>query len=156
MAFPIAEPLALTRLRSSSSISNIMSLESEPKILGRGWTSIVSLYDTSTVLKGYQVWHNGQCHRSLEPDDFSKKSLDREDTVYQRLGIHPNILRYYGRVALAPSVSSLRFELAERGQPPRPRGFYERSADWNSTLGSLADLTRTGIYTLEVCCSRRY
>jgi len=92
-----------------------MSLECEPKILGGGWTSIVSLYDTSTVLKGYQVWHNGQCHRSLEPDDFSKKSLDREHTVYQRLGVHPNILRYYGRVALAPSVYSLRFELAERG-----------------------------------------
>jgi serine/threonine protein kinase len=92
-----------------------MSLECEPKILGRGWTSIVSLYDTSTVLKGYQVWHNGQCHRSLEPDDFSKKSLDREHTVYQRLGVHPNILRYYGRVDLAPGVYSLRFELAERG-----------------------------------------
>lgn len=71
-----------------------MPLESEPKVLDRGWTSVVSLYDTSTVLKGYQVWYNGQCHRSLEPDDFSK-SLDREHTVYERLGVHPNILRYY-------------------------------------------------------------
>ncbi len=94
-----------------------MSLESKPEILGRGWTSIVSLYDASTVLEGYQVWHNGQCYRSLEPDDFSRKSLDREDIVYQRLGVHPNILQYYGRVALASSVYlySLRFELAERG-----------------------------------------
>ncbi|KAH8587914.1 hypothetical protein B0O99DRAFT_640658 [Bisporella sp. PMI_857] len=81
-----------------------MSLGVEPNILGRGWTSIISLCGASTVLKGYQIWHNGRCHRSLEPGDFSKKSLDREHAVYLRFGVRPRILQYYGHVALALSI----------------------------------------------------
>jgi hypothetical protein len=79
----------------------IMSFKTEPKILGRGWSAIVFWYDKDSVLKSHQVWFEGRCRRCITPDDSSRLAPAREDAVYQRLGFHPHILRYYGRVEVA-------------------------------------------------------
>jgi serine/threonine protein kinase len=92
-----------------------MSSDSELKILGSGWSAFVSLYDEQSVLKGYEVWANGRCCRKIDPNEPCKKSQAREDIVYKRLGSHPHIPHYYGRVEVAAGVYSLRLELAQRG-----------------------------------------
>ncbi len=84
-------------------------------ILGSGTTAFVSLYDEGTVLKGYVVYHNGSEVAFFRGDSTEHKTcLDREDQIYDRIGIHPNILRYYGTVEIAPGIYSLRLEYAAR------------------------------------------
>lgn len=75
----------------------------------------MSLHDDTTVLKGYVAWLDGRIAASFEECSASKLSLDRERQVFERLGSHENILRYYGLVEVQQSIHSLRLERALHG-----------------------------------------
>ena len=87
-------------------------MATDERILGRGGSATVSLYDEKTVLKGHVVWLDGRRCSFREPPDNSISSLERERDVYERLGVHPNILGYYGVIEVEPGVHSLHLELA--------------------------------------------
>lgn len=82
-------------------------------ILGIGASCFISVYDSETVLKDYEIWVNGkrQSYRSQPCED----SVSWEELVYKHLGSHPNILLCYWLVEVRPSVHSLRLELAPLG-----------------------------------------
>lgn len=82
-------------------------------IKGLGSTGFVSCTDGLTVLKGYQLWENGKlcACRATPCEDI----ITREATVYEVLGRHPQILRFFGREEVYPNVHSLRLELAPLG-----------------------------------------
>lgn len=82
-------------------------------IVGLGGSSIISSTDKKTVLKGYQVWEDGECRAWRETD--SEKVLAREALVYEHLGEHPNILRSYGLEEVHAGINSLRLEYAPLG-----------------------------------------
>ncbi|KAF8850243.1 kinase-like protein [Acephala macrosclerotiorum] len=83
-------------------------------ILGTGSLGIVSVYepDTRFILKGYEVWHNGRCEMRFQPTEDSRAALAVEDTVYQRLGFHPHILKYDGQALVAKDTFSIKLERA--------------------------------------------
>lgn len=87
----------------------------DDRVLGMGSTGVVSMYSETTVLKGYVVWLDGRSAIQIENSGASKRSLDREHQVYERLGTHANILRYFGRVEVEPGIYSLELELASLG-----------------------------------------
>ncbi|KAF2674071.1 kinase-like protein [Microthyrium microscopicum] len=87
----------------------------DPRILGIGGSAIVSIYDENTVLKGYVVWLDGEEHMAFEKQEHSRRALQRERQVYERLGFHPALLGYYGVVDVKEEVHSLRLELAVNG-----------------------------------------
>lgn len=84
-------------------------------ILGTGSLGIVSVYEPNPrfVLKGYEVWHNGRCEMRFQPVEDSKAALAIENTVYQRLGFHPHIVKFAGRELIAKDTFSLKLERAE-------------------------------------------
>jgi serine/threonine protein kinase len=67
--------------------------------------------DERFVLKGYEVWLNERCYGRIGSMD-SKAAFALEDTVYQRLGSHPHILKYDGQVLVREGTSSLKLERA--------------------------------------------
>lgn len=89
-------------------------------ICEHGGSATVSLYlpDKTFVLKGPEVWVDGQClfrrlsSQSKQTPSPSIVSIVREDAVYERLGSHPLILNYHGRVLLHGNVYSLKLERA--------------------------------------------
>lgn len=80
-----------------------------------GSSGLISVYDPDPlfVLKGYKVWQGRRYVRCFQPADNSKAALNVEHAVYQRLGSHPGILKYGGRVAVADNVYFLKLERAE-------------------------------------------
>ncbi|PVH67409.1 kinase-like protein [Cadophora sp. DSE1049] len=86
-------------------------------ILGTGAQGIVSVYelDPHFILKGHEVWHGGRRKRAFVPAKRSKAALAVEDMVYKRLGFHPHILKYAGRVLVAEDTFSLKLERAKGG-----------------------------------------
>ncbi|RMJ01558.1 hypothetical protein CDV36_015701 [Fusarium kuroshium] len=82
-------------------------------IIGIGASCFVSTYDNLTVLKGYQIWVDGKLRSSK--CHTCEDAVRQEHHVYEHLGTHPRILRYYGLVQVHPSVYSLRLELAPLG-----------------------------------------
>ncbi|KAH8587333.1 kinase-like domain-containing protein [Bisporella sp. PMI_857] len=82
-------------------------------ICEEGGYATVSLYlpDKTFVLKGSEVWVDGKClSKRLSP--LSVASIMREDAVYKRLGSHPFILNYDGKVLVNGNVYSLKIERA--------------------------------------------
>ena len=63
------------------------------KLLALGATSYVTTTDNKTVLKGHQVWRDGQYY--IGRDDC-EEDLAREAVIYKHLGSHPRILRFLG------------------------------------------------------------
>lgn len=79
-------------------------------ILGIGASCFVSVYDSDTVLKGYEIWLNGK--RPSYMSRQCEKSIRWEALVYKHVGTHPRILLCYGLLEVHPSIYSLRLELA--------------------------------------------
>ncbi|GAW24177.1 hypothetical protein ANO14919_137580 [Xylariales sp. No.14919] len=79
------------------------------ELLGLGATSYVTTTDHKTVLKGHQVWKNGEFY--FGRDDY-KDDLAREATIYEHLGGHSQILRCFGLEQHCPGVYLLCLELA--------------------------------------------
>jgi serine/threonine protein kinase len=89
----------------------------DKRIVSIGGSAIVSLYDTTTVLKGTVVVLDGRITyvHDFEPE-ASHRSLDLEYRVYQRLGRHQNILKCFGWVIDgANNTRSLQLEFASKG-----------------------------------------
>lgn len=82
-------------------------------ILGMGSSCFASVYDSLTVLKGYEIWVDGR-RRSYYPRSC-EEALHRELLIYERLGTHPQILRCFGLEQVHPRVHSLRLEVAPLG-----------------------------------------
>jgi serine/threonine protein kinase len=82
-------------------------------IVDIGCSAMVSIYmnDERFVLKGSEVWLNGRCYGRTGNID-SKATLTLENTVYQRLGLHPHILKYDGKVLVREDTYSLKLERA--------------------------------------------
>jgi serine/threonine protein kinase len=82
-------------------------------ICEQGGYATVSLYlpDETFVLKGHEVWVNGRC-LCRRSSSLSIASIVREDAVYKRLGSHPLILNYDGKVLVHENVYSLKIERA--------------------------------------------
>jgi serine/threonine protein kinase len=82
-------------------------------IVDIGCSAMVSIYmnDEHFVLKGSKVWLNSRCYRRTENID-SKTTLILENTVYQRLGLHPHILKYDSKVLVREDTYSLKLEQA--------------------------------------------
>ncbi|KAI0113685.1 kinase-like protein [Nemania sp. FL0031] len=93
------------------------------KMLGLGGTCYVTTTDNKTVLKGHQIWKNGEFQFGR---DDCEDDLARESTIYKHLGYHPQILRCFGLEQHCPSVHSLRLELATLGCV---RQFIQEHAD---------------------------
>ncbi|KAK1766305.1 kinase-like domain-containing protein [Phialemonium atrogriseum] len=93
------------------------------ELLGLGATSYVTTTDNKTVLKGHQVWKDGEYYFGR---DDCEDDLAREATIYKHLGDHPQILRCFGLEQHCPGVHSLRLELAALGCV---RQFIEEHAD---------------------------
>jgi len=85
---------------------------------------MVYLYDNTTVLKGYVVVLDGRVTNRFEEVESRKRSLELEHQVYERLGLHQNILRCYGWVQVQEHARSLRLEYASKGSL---RSFIETS-----------------------------
>ena len=85
----------------------------EPKVIGLGTTCYVTTTDNRTVLKGYQVWFDGNLVFSY--GSTCEERLGREATIYEHLGKHPRILTCFGLEEVHPSVHSLRLEMAPLG-----------------------------------------
>jgi hypothetical protein len=82
-------------------------------ICEEGGYTTVSLYlpNETFVLKGSEVWVDGRyLLRRLLP--LSVASIVQEDAVYRRLGSHPLILNYDGKVFVNGIVYSLKIERA--------------------------------------------
>jgi serine/threonine protein kinase len=107
---------AIRHLSPSFKISlpyNTLKPQGLASICEEGGYATVSLYlpNKTFVLKGYEVWADGRCFsRRLSP--LSVASIVREDTVYRRLGSHPLILKYDGKVFVNGNVYSLKIERA--------------------------------------------
>jgi len=85
----------------------------QPKIIAVGTTCYVTTTDNRTVLKGYQVWFDGNL-----VFDFGvacEERLAREATIYEHLGKHPRILTCFGLEEVHHGVHSLRLEMAPLG-----------------------------------------
>jgi hypothetical protein len=82
-------------------------------ICEEGGYATVSLYlpNKSFVLKGSEVWADGR-RLSQRSSPLSVASIVREDAVYRRLGSHPLILNYGGKVFVNGNVYSLKIERA--------------------------------------------
>ena len=82
-------------------------------IVDIGCSAMVSIYmdDDCFVLKGSEVWLNGRCYGRTGNVD-SQKTLALEDTIYQRLGPHPHILKYDGKLLVREDTYSLKLERA--------------------------------------------
>lgn len=93
------------------------------KLLGLGATSYVTTTDNKTVLKGYQVWRDGEYYFGR---DECEEDLAREATIYRHLGNHPQILECFGLEQHCRGVHSLRLELAPLGCV---RQFIQEHAD---------------------------
>jgi len=89
-----------------------MSL-SKPKVIAVGTTCYVTTTDNKTVLKGYQVWFDGNL--VFDYGVPCEERLVREDFVYKHLGKHPRILTCFGLEEVNPGVHSLRLEMAPFG-----------------------------------------
>ena len=63
------------------------------------------------ILKGSEVWLNEYCYGRIGNID-NQATLVREDIVYQRLGSHPHILKYDGKVLVREDTYSLKVERA--------------------------------------------
>jgi serine/threonine protein kinase len=85
------------------------------RIIGIGSSAFVSLYDETTVLKGYVVVLNGRVTNFMENEEAKKRSLNQEYEVYKRLARHKSILQCIGQVEVEPNVHSLHLELASKG-----------------------------------------
>ena len=83
------------------------------RIFDNGGSAMVSIYipDEQFVLKGSEVWLNGRCYGRMGNTD-SQATLAREDIVYQRLGSHPHILKYDGKILVREDTYSLKVERA--------------------------------------------
>ena len=83
------------------------------RIFDNGCSAMVSIYipDEQFVLKGSEVWLNGRCYGRMGNTD-SQATLTREDIVYQRLGSHPHILKYDGKILVREDTYSLKVERA--------------------------------------------
>ncbi|BDD62963.1 hypothetical protein MAP00_009292 [Monascus purpureus] len=79
-------------------------------IIGIGGSCFVSCTDKLTVLKSYEVWEDGELRASIpEP---CEEALVRGETVYKRLGKHPQILQCFGLREIHPGIHALHLELA--------------------------------------------
>ena len=80
-----------------------------------GLSGFVSVYsaDVRVILKGYEVWENGRCTRRFDPIDDNKASLNVEEIVYLRHGLHPRILKFLGREIIADGVLPLKLKRAK-------------------------------------------
>ncbi|KAG4433686.1 hypothetical protein IFR05_010825 [Cadophora sp. M221] len=83
------------------------------RIVDHGCSGMVSVYmhNERFVLKGYEVWLDERCYGKIGNAD-SKATLALEDAVYQRLGSHPHILKYHGKVLIREATYSLKLERA--------------------------------------------
>ena len=66
----------------------------QPRVIGVGTTCYVTTTDNKTVLKGHQVWFDGNL--VFDYGDPCEERLAREATIYKHLGRHPQILECFG------------------------------------------------------------
>lgn len=132
----------------------------DERLLGRGTSGMVSVYDAETVLKCYVVWLDGRRRYVREPSDDCKVLLDHEYAVYKRLGTHPHILRHFGFVEVEPGIHSLRLELAAKGDlrayirknPPDIVSNVE-CLEWLVNISSaVVHVHSCGVYHCDITC----
>jgi len=87
--------------------------QSRPKVIAVGTTCYVTTTDNRTVLKGYQVWSNGDL--VYDYGATCEERLAREAKIYKHLGRHPQILTCFGLEEVHTGVHSLRLEMAPLG-----------------------------------------
>ncbi|KAI3324576.1 hypothetical protein HD806DRAFT_534039 [Xylariaceae sp. AK1471] len=80
-----------------------MSL-SKPKVIGVGTTCYVTTTDNRTVLKGYQVWFDGNL--VYDYGVRCEERLAREATIYKHFGKHPQILTCFGLEEMALDIAT--------------------------------------------------
>ncbi len=116
----------------------------EGYILGIGASCFVSVYDSQTVLKGYQIWVHGK-RRSYKSRNC-EEAIQWEELIYKQLGKHPRILSCYGLAQVHPAVNSLRLELAPLGNlrqyidshnPPPEHTRVQMALDVSTALGHI-------------------
>ncbi|KAL2015638.1 hypothetical protein VTK56DRAFT_5078 [Thermocarpiscus australiensis] len=127
-------------------------------IVGLGGSCFVSSTDKKTVLKGYQVWEDGQCRAWCEHD--SEEVLAREAAIYEHMGENPYILRCYGLEEVHPGNHSLRLEYAPLGDvrkyirehksTPLPEAVRLQMA-LDTALG-LSHVHRRGVQHCDISC----
>jgi hypothetical protein len=80
-------------------------------IVNIGCFTIVSIYINNKrfVLKGSEVWLNGCCYKRTKNIN-SKATLTLKNTVYQRLGLYPYILKYNSKVLVKEDIYSLKLK----------------------------------------------
>ncbi|KAI9762394.1 MAG: hypothetical protein M1840_001255 [Geoglossum simile] len=88
-----------------SSPYDILEPHGEARVIGHGCSGVVILFGGRSVLKGPEVWQNGRCLMRYGDTDEANKSLNREEAVYLRLGSHPHILKFDGRVSVGKGFS---------------------------------------------------
>lgn len=69
-------------------------------IVGMGGSNFVWCTDKKIAFKSHAVWHEGK-RRAYCEDDCEEK-LAREAAIYDQLGEHPQVLRYYGLKEIHP------------------------------------------------------
>jgi len=97
---------------------------SKPKVIAVGTTCYVTTTDNRTVLKGYQVWFDGNL--VYDYGVTCEERLAREATIYKHFGNHPQILRCFGLEEVHPGVHSLRLEMAPLGSI---RAYIQKNAN---------------------------
>ncbi|KAH7317304.1 kinase-like domain-containing protein [Rhexocercosporidium sp. MPI-PUGE-AT-0058] len=85
----------------------------QPNVIAVGTTCYVTTTDNITVLKGYQVWFDGNL--VFDYGATCEERLAREAAIYKHLGKHPRILTCFGLEEVHPGVHSLRLEMAPLG-----------------------------------------
>ncbi|KAH6723503.1 kinase-like domain-containing protein [Leptodontidium sp. MPI-SDFR-AT-0119] len=100
-----------------------MSL-SKPKVIAVGTTCYVTTTDNRTVMKGYQVWFDGNL--VFDYGVMCEERLAREATIYKHFGKHPQILMCFGLEEVHPGVHSLRLEMAPLGSI---RAYIQKNAN---------------------------
>ncbi len=85
------------------------------RTIGIGGSSyITTTDDAAVVLKGYEIWKDGErvLHRETIVDDDGERMIQREAAIYKHLGDHPRILKCFGLEEVGPGIHSLRLERA--------------------------------------------
>lgn len=123
---PDSAACASSRLLPQPSCLGADQVPSRPQgaIIGIGSSCFVSIRDSLTVLKGYEIWVDGK-RRSYFPRPC-EEALRREQLVYEKIGPHPQILQCFGLEEVHPGVHSLRLEVAPLGNV---RQYIEEHAD---------------------------
>jgi len=96
----------------------------QPRVIAVGTTCYVTTADNKTVLKGHQVWFDGNL--IFDYGVPCEERLAREATIYKHLGQHPQILRCLGLEEVHPSIHSLRLEMAPAGSI---RSYIKKNVD---------------------------